>query len=424
MRIPCGLALLSFFGVIAVVSCGGSPVTPSPRSASVSVTWPPGHAASIVPGEKISLVASLTSAEGAYSDCTAAAQWEPSSPGAAKFTEVPGQLVGVTGGSVSVFATCGGAKSAALTLTVSGGVKISGLEGFAFILPPFPGTQRGPALHLAARMVNANGVLGADCTRSGVWTTADPAVAIVDIYGDYAGDPSYLYSLGKGLTTVTVNCGGATGQISVRVQPIRVSGVVRDAQGQPVAGALVRVASDATWDAFGSDQPIEATTAADGSYFTDYFSDTACVRAYRADTSVDRTPCVSSGHTLTDIRIDATVARLSGMVIQEGSGVTCRQDSVDPRCPLSPYTNAPSYFTTPSFRPVVDGPLRISVEWPVAAQTFSASLSCGDGPHQTVQDYSGTLIFEMPVQRSDRCLVDFRVGFTKNAVPFTYRISQ
>lgn len=425
--------VVGFAGLVVVtalgsVSCGGSPAAPAPTgSASVVAALPPGHLPALVPGEKVSLAASLTTATGLNSDCSAAAIWESSDPNVAMFSSA-NQLIAVKGGTFSVSAICNGVKSAALALSVGGGVRIGGVDGYAFLLPAAPRAFYGERVRLTARLVDANGVLGADCARSGVWTTSDPNVARVgrDPSNDYSySDLNWLAAYEPGSTTVTVSCGSATGQMAVRVQPVRVSGVVRDTNGQPVAGATVELAETASFWTFHGSTAFTALTAADGSYAIDWFWETVCIRASREDTVLNQFPCVTADHALPSLSVNATVATLRNVVIQQASVGVCHFNVVDPRC--SHPSNSSSFRT--AFTPVADGPLVIRASWPPGDGTgLGVTVSACDSSFERLaafDAFGGGLAYQLNARSG--CTYTLLISLSSGApavLPVTYRITQ
>ncbi len=409
-------------GTLAVVSCGASPVAPASASSSahstvVSVNLPLGHTTTLVPGERVPVSATLTAADGRTSDCTATATWTVSDERVATFSSTPGELVAVAGGSVSVFAACSGVRSAPLILGVGGGVKIIGLEPYAFLLPTAPGLG-GTTVHLTARTIDANGALGEDCTRTGVWRTDDPSVATVD--HDYSHDspspdPSYLTARQTGITVVSVTCGGAVGQAVVTVRALLLRGVVRDTSGQPVAGADV---------ALGANVPGQPhfTTAADGSYSGETSINYLCIQASAEDTSIARPACVLWDLRQSTITIDATVARLFSAVLREGNAVTCQADVDDPRCPVTGPNGTSGPFYT-YFHAPADGTVVIHVTWSTGG-LFGAYVSCNRVQVAHGEGQSGSLGFQLDAVKSCQYLITFTHQTGAAVTPFNYRILQ
>jgi hypothetical protein len=189
-------------------------------------------------GEQLQLQATATAADGTTSDCTPSATWTSSDAAIARFSaSVPGQLVAVKSGSVTLTASCA-TGTATLAAVVGGGVRIVGLEAF----PQF--ITADTHLGVRAVAVSADGAAEADCSAAATWTSSNPAVASI-------GSQLVARDLTAGVdgtATISATCGSTTGQIDVRVGHYQLSGVVRDAAGAPVAGADVTMYRDFGFD--------------------------------------------------------------------------------------------------------------------------------------------------------------------------------
>jgi hypothetical protein len=104
---------------------------------------------------------------------------------------------------------------------------ISGLKPPVFTTHLRP----GETARLTATAVLADGT-SIDCTRTAQWSTSDAQILRFE-------RPGEAIATGPGDVKVTASCGGAQGELPVRVAYV-VRGVVRQQDGQPVARASIR----------------------------------------------------------------------------------------------------------------------------------------------------------------------------------------
>lgn len=280
---------------------------------------------------------------------------------------------------------------------------ISGLENYQ----PYVLTRE--SFQLKATLTDSTGTR--DCTAQAQWSTSDPAIVVpVGL-----SIPSLFETKAPGTAVITGACGLAKASIPVRVDYFRLSGLVSDERGQPIAGVPVQI----------NNTQLVVTDHA-GRYTADqmrfrHISIWVTSLAYeelRREVLWNGTPAMT---------LDVDAVRLGGEPLVEGTSRLCsrdpgRQDEIARNC--VPYgalkTQDHFYFSVPA-----DGTLRLDLYGSAYDDRILGELRCND---QLVSAVDGGVmplrpLLEVPARKGCDYELKFRGVSNGFVMDYSYRVT-